>query len=105
MLAGRRLGPGMMRGYDHGGMMDGSGAWFTMVLGLLLLLALVGLTVYWVARATSSRPTTAFTAPPVSPPQATAAPSPRDVLDMRLAKGEISAEEYGATSRLLDRSA
>ena len=105
MLASRRLGPGMMRGYDHGDMMDGTGAWFTMLLGLLLLLALVGLLIYWVARAASSPQTTAFTQPPAAHPQAPAAPSPRDVLDLRLAKGEISPEEYSATSRLLDHPA
>ena len=107
MLASRRLGPGMMRGYDHGDMMDGTGAWFTMLLGLLLVLALVGFTIYWVARATSPRASTS-PAPLLPSPQSTqspAGPSPRDVLDLRLARGEITPDEYGATRELLDHPA
>ena len=103
MLASRRLGAGMMRDYDHGHM-DGSGAWFTMLLGFLVLLALIGFTIYWVARATTPR-SSAYGGPPLSSPRSPSGPSPRDVLDLRLASGEITADEYGATRRLLDRSA
>jgi len=104
MLISRRLGPGMMRGYDHDGMMSGAGAWFTMLLGFLLLLALIGFTIYWVARATTPRPT-AFRDASFSSPRSPSGPSPRDVLDLRLASGEITPEEYGATRELLDRPA
>ena len=104
MLASRRLGPGMMRGYDHDGMMNGASGWFTMLLGFLVLLALIGFTIYWVARATSPR-STACPPPTVPPLWAPSGPSPRDVLDLRLARGEISPDEYGATRGLLDRSA
>jgi len=104
MLMSRRLGSGMMRGYDHDGMMSGAGAWFTMLLGFLLLLALIGFTIYWVARATTPRPT-AFRGDFFSSPRSPSGPTPRDVLDLRLASGEITPEEYGATRELLDRSA
>jgi uncharacterized membrane protein len=105
MFVTRRLGPGMMRGYDHGDMMDGAGGWFTMLLGLLVLLAVIGFTIYWVARVTGPRTTTAPSGPVPSAPRSPTAPSPRSVLDLRLARGEITAQEYGATTRLLDRSA
>jgi len=96
MLAMRRQGSAMMHDYDAG-TMHGSGSWVTLLVGFLLFLALIWLAVYWIARATSPPSTR-----PLSRP---AAPAPRDVLDLRLARGEITPEEYGATTRLLDRSA
>jgi len=94
MIAMRRHGSGM-DGYGNG-MMDGSGAWFAMLLGLLLLLALAWIAVYWIARTTGS-------ASSATPPAAPALP-PRDVLDLRLARGQITPEDYRTTTRLLDRS-
>ena len=104
MLMSRRLGPGMMRGYDHDGMMSSGAAWFTMLLGFLVLLALIGFTIYWVARATTPRPT-AFRDASFPSPRSPSGATPRDVLDLRLASGEITPEEYGATRELLDHPA
>lgn len=94
MIAMRRPGSGMMHDYD--GMMDGSGSWVAMLVGFLLFLALIGIAIYWIARATAATPAAAARPP---------APSPRAVLDLRLARGEITPDEYGATTQLLDRSA
>ena len=96
MLAMRRQGSAMVHDYDAG-TMHGSGSWFTMLVGFLLFLGLVWVAIYWIARATST-PATRPLAGPV-------AQVPRDVLDLRLARGEITFDEYGATTRLLDRSA
>ena len=90
---------GMMDSYNRGGMMDDGGGWVLMILGFVLVLALIGLAIFWVARATGTPMTTS---PAPSPPPAPG-PSPRDVLDLRLARGEITPEDYSTTRPLLDR--
>lgn len=83
----------MDRSYGNGtGMMNGGG-WLIMLIGLLLLV-LVGVAIFLAIRATGAGSTGRGTGP--------ATGSARDVLDLRLARGEISAEEYGTTRTLLD---
>ncbi len=87
--------PGRMMNGSYGngtGMMNGGG-WLILLIGLLLLV-LVGATIFLALRATGSSPTGRGASPVTG--------SPRDVLDLRLARGEISPEEYGTTRTLLD---
>lgn len=89
--------------WDPGHMMDGSygngtgmmngGGWLMVVIGLLLLL-LVGTTIFLALRATRSSSTDREVG--------SATATPREVLDLRLARGEISPEDYGSTRTLLD---
>lgn len=74
------------------GTMTYSGLWTMLLVGLLLAV-LVGAALYVALRAVNA-------APQVSAQPA--APSPREVLDLRLARGEISPEEYAAARPLLD---
>lgn len=90
-------------GWDPDRMMDGSygngtammngGGWLMMLIALLILM-LVGVAIFLALRASGAgsggRGVGRVTG------------SPRDVLDLRLARGEISAEEYGTTRTLLD---
>jgi putative membrane protein len=101
MMDGRDRG-GMMDGYNRSGMMDDGGAWVLMILGFVLVLALIGLAIFWVTRATGA-PTAASPAPGSPTPPPPSRPSPREVLDVRLARGEVTPEEYTATRELLDR--
>jgi putative membrane protein len=90
-------GPGRMAHRQYGGaMMDGGTGWFVLVLVLVLVLVVVlaGVAVYVAAVAARSP------RPPSSAPLAP--PSPRDLLDRRLASGEITPEEYGERRQLLD---
>jgi len=89
----------MMDGWNDGDMMDGSGVW-VMVLVTVLLVALLATVLVFVIRAstTSSSPTAP---PPPMPsggyPQASPPMAPltaREVLDLRLARGEITRAEY-----------
>ncbi len=82
----------MMDGYGNNDMMDG-GAWIMTIFGLLFL-ALTVAAILWAFRASGSHPT--GTSRNVGPGSA------RDVLDLRLARGEIKPEEYGAARALLD---
>jgi len=83
----------MMNG--SGGMSYG-GFWLMLLVGVFLV-ALLGVAIYVALRAVNPQPPTpGRTAEP-------AAPSPREVLDLRLARGEISPEEYGAVRPLLDQ--
>ncbi len=82
-------------------MMDGSdgmsyaGFWL-MLLVAVVSLVLLGALVYLALRAANPQPpASAGTVGPV-------APSPREVLDLRLARGEISPEEYSTARPLLD---
>lgn len=85
----------MMNGYRGDNMMDGGG-WFMMIFGLILLVLTVA-AVVWAFRASGSHPTdTSRGVGPVSG-------SARDVLDQRLARGEISPEDYSASRTLLDQ--
>jgi uncharacterized membrane protein len=87
----------MDRSYGGGGgMMDDATGWVVMLLGLLLLLAFIGAATYWIV-SVSGAPTS--TRVDRLPP----APTPRELLDRRLASGEITPEEYGARRELLDR--
>jgi uncharacterized membrane protein len=98
MMDGRDRG-GMMDTYNRGGMMDDGGAWVVMILAFVLVLALIGLAVFWVVRAAGAPTATS----PAPRPTQSPGPSPSEVLDLRLARGEITPEEYGATRPLLDR--
>jgi uncharacterized membrane protein len=83
----------MMHGSYDGGMSDG-GFWMMVLVGLLLLV-LAGTVILWMVKSAGSNPIdTGRSAGP-------ATGSPRDVLDLRLARGEISPEEYGTTRTLL----
>ena len=82
-------------------MMDGSdgmsyaGFWL-MLLVAVIFLVLLGALVYVALRAANPQPpASARTVGPV-------VPSPREVLDLRLARGEISPEEYSTARPLLD---
>jgi uncharacterized membrane protein len=83
----------MMNGSYGGGMMGG-GVWMMAMFGLLLLV-LTGIVIFWAIKTVGSPPND------VRPAAGPASGSPRDVLDLRLARGEISAEEYGTTRTLL----
>ena len=79
-------------------MMNGSGTMtyggvWVMLLIAVILAVLVGVAVYVALRAVNPQPQVS-----VNP----AAPSPRELLDQRLARGEISPEEYTARRPLLE---
>ncbi len=79
-------------------MMNGSGTmtyggFWMMLLVALLVALLLGAAIYVALKGAGGR-----SVAPVAPP----APSPREVLDLRLARGEISAEDYRAARPLLD---
>ena len=80
--------PDRMMGGSYGGMMGGGGSWMMMLLVGLLLLGLVAATTFWAAKAWGTPRSTG------TPDDRPRSPSPRDVLDLRLARGEISPEEY-----------
>jgi putative membrane protein len=82
----------MMNG--SGGMTYG-GFWLMFLVGLFLVV-LLGVAIYVALRAVNPHPTAAGRM--VEPPT----PSPREVLDLRLARGEITPEEYSAARPLLD---
>jgi uncharacterized membrane protein len=82
-------------------MMNGSGGmtyggFWLMLLFALVVVVLVGVAIYVALKAVN---------PEVPAPSRTvqaSVPSPREVLDLRLARGEISPEEYTAARPLLD---
>lgn len=84
----------MMNGWD-GDMMDGSGVW-VMVLVTVLLVALVATVLVVVVRAASptAPPPTLPGMPGAGPPTMSAPLTARDVLDLRLARGEITRAQY-----------
>lgn len=82
----------MMDGYRGDNMMDGGG--WIMVIFMLILLVLAVSATLWVIRGVGSNSVGANRS--VSPGSA------RDVLDLRLARGEIKPEEYSAARALLD---
>ena len=78
-----------MDGYGYGpGHVTGWG-WFGMGLMFLLLVALIGLVAWLVARSAGSTAPRSDYQPPREP-------SARDVLDQRLARGEIEPDDYHA---------
>ncbi|MGA8987018.1 hypothetical protein [Aeromicrobium sp.] len=89
---------------DHGRTMrdhhDGAtiepGMWIMMLFGLLLLV-LVGLAILWTVKNSMAHPTAA----PGAVTQHGG--SAREVLDLRLARGEVDAQEYESLRALLDR--
>jgi putative membrane protein len=85
----------MMNGrYDGDGMMYG-GAWLMLGLGLVVVALLVAMLVLMVRMSAGAPPVGA--ARPSGP-----VATPRELLDLRLARGEISPEDYRATRPLLD---
>jgi putative membrane protein len=72
------------------------GAWGGLGVGLMVLvwLAVLGLVAWAVVRLGSSRPGGSTAAPPPD--------SARSLLDQRLARGEIDAEEYARVRRLIE---
>ena len=87
----RSHGGGMM----DGGQMNGGGGWVVVLLVLLLLTVLACAVVYVLVTATT------HVTPAVRGPSPTPRSS-REVLDRRLAHGDITPEEYGARRQLLD---
>jgi uncharacterized membrane protein len=87
--------PGRMMDGSYGNGMNGGGAWMMAIFGLLIL-ALMGTTIFVALKAAGSHATN------IGPRTGPVGGSPRDVLDMRLAKGEVTPEEYGQTKTLLD---
>ena len=79
--------PDRMMDGSYGGMMGGGGPWMMLLLGLLLL-GLVAATVFWAVKASGAQGLTGTSNDP------SRSPSAREVLDLRLARGEISPEEY-----------
>jgi uncharacterized membrane protein len=94
----------MMDGSYGGGMMDGGGMWMMVLFGVVLLV-LAGTAIFWAFKAAGSRASDngKVVGPVVGPVVGTVSESPRDVLDLRLARGEISPEEYDTTRTLLAR--
>ena len=66
-------------------MMGASGMWLWMILGLVVLWALVACAVRWT----------------IGPRRSTSDPDPIKLLDARLARGEITSEEYRRVRELL----
>ena len=85
-------GPDRMMDGSYGGGMYG-GAWLMLVVGLLVLVVVVTTILLATRLLTTQQPGPAPTA---------AVGSPRDLLDQRLARGEITPEEYRATRSLLE---
>ena len=72
-----------------------AGFWLMLLLGLIAV-ALIGVAVYVALRAVNAQ------SPAPGPSVGAAPPTSREVLDLRLARGEINPEEYSATRPLLD---
>src|SRR5689334_3782843 len=92
--------------WDPDRMMGGSsgmyGGGLVMLLLVLLLVGLAAAVAVWAVRATQRDPQQAHPGATTVPTLLAGAASPRDLLDQRLARGEITPEEYGTTRRLLD---
>ena len=79
----------MLADWQNGDHMDGGWAFF-MALSMILVLVAVVLLVVWLVRGTTSHPT-------ATPGRET----PMDVLDRRLASGEITPDEYRERAEIL----
>lgn len=64
-------------------------------IGMLLWVGLIVAVIWWIAQAATSQK-------PQSTPTAPAARAPRDVLDERLARGEINVEQYRELRKALE---
>ena len=85
------MGPGMMNGYGGGGF--GALGWIVMILNLVITIGLivgVVLLVVWLVR----RFATSDQRAPSSFGQSGAQATPREILQSRYARGEISRDEY-----------
>jgi putative membrane protein len=79
----------MMGWYDGWG----GGGWLAMTLMMVFWIALIGVAIWAAVRLAGRGPSAAGT---------TAAPTPRALLDHRLAAGEIDAEQYAQLRRLME---
>jgi putative membrane protein len=79
----------MMGWYDGWG----GGGWLAMGLMMVFWIALIGVAIWAAVRFVGSGPAAAG---------ATATPTPRAILDRRLASGEIDAEQYAQLRRLVE---
>lgn len=78
---------------------DGGGHMFAGLLVVIVLVVAVALLVVWLSRTRHGHgPLHATGAPAFGPPQ----PSPREILDRRLAAGELTAEQYDVIRAKLD---
>jgi putative membrane protein len=68
---------------DWNGHMSGGG-WFFSILTVIIVVAIVGAVIVWIAREFSRE----------SGPRASSDDASKDILDRRLASGEIDAEQY-----------
>jgi putative membrane protein len=77
---------------NDSGTMTYGGFWMMLLIALVVAV-LLGVAIYVALRAVNPQPQVSATPP---------APSPREVLDLRLARGEISPEDYSAARPLLE---
>jgi len=92
--AGGRVKDQDMYGYGYGEHMDSGGGWIAMGVWMLVLVLIVGVVVWAVMQWARRVPAATGTAP-----RTTA----RDVLDERLARGEIDIDEYQRRRAALDQ--
>lgn len=75
----------------------GAGAWIFSILGTLIIVALIVGVIVWVVQNTGSRGQAADSG--------ASATSAREILDRRLASGEITIEQYEQLRETIDRPA
>lgn len=78
-------------GWDDGHMDWDDGWWIVMMIGMLLFLALVVVGIVWLVHSLQGGPG----------PRGAGEPTPLEILDRRLAAGEISVEEYEQRRQVL----
>jgi len=83
-----------MMGWSNDGW--GGGSWLTMSVMMLLWIALIGIAIWAAVHLLRGNG--------ASRAGVSTAPTPRAILDHRLASGEIDAEQYAQLRRLLDGS-
>lgn len=81
--------------FDWNHMNLDNGWWIVMAIGMVLFWGLVILGIFWLVRELSDRPAGAA--------GGRAMPDALQMLDRRLAEGEITVEEYEERRRVLDR--
>ena len=82
-----------MMDWTHGTMT--AGGWAVMILLTLLFLAVFVLITYWIVRAVVDRP--------LAPESTRRTTDPRQLLDERLARGDIDDEDYRRRRNLIDQ--